>query len=126
MWLARGRVGARSVDEPLLVRLLRKQGQVMRAQREAREPWGWHYPSKFPLTGPSGVFVGGDPAGGAGNDFDGEATYHLGSPYGSGALDAVQMKITVHTPGSQGADTKHAVVWVQPCEDETPPPPLNL
>jgi hypothetical protein len=47
----------------------------------------------------SQVFVGGDPAGGAGTDFDGEAT---------------------HTPGSQGADTKHKVFWVTPCDDGPP------
>jgi len=72
-------------------------------------------------TEPSQVFVGGDPASGAGNDFDGEATYTLGF---SGELHPQQgyhVKVTVHTPGSQGADTKHKVFWVEPC-DETPPP----
>jgi hypothetical protein len=27
------------------------------------------------------------------------------------------VKLTVHTPGSQGADTKHKVFWVEPCEE---------
>jgi hypothetical protein len=70
-------------------------------------------------TEPSRVFVGGDPAGG-GKDFDGEATYTLAF---AGAPDTEQgyhVKVTVHTPGSKGADTKHKVFWVSPCDD-TPP-----
>jgi len=38
------------------------------------------------------------------------------------------VKLTVHAPGSQGADTKHKVFWVGPCGDpEVPPsnPPNN-
>ena len=65
--------------------------------------------------------MGGDPASGAGNDFDGEATYTLG--FGGGQPDPEQgyhVKVTVHTPGSQGADTKHKVFWVLPCDG--PPP----
>jgi hypothetical protein len=68
-------------------------------------------------TEPSQVFVGGDPAGGAGNDFDGEATFTLSF---TGAADPEQgyhVKVTVHTPGSQGADTKHKVLWVSPCDN---------
>jgi hypothetical protein len=71
-------------------------------------------------TEPSLVFVGGDPAGGGGKDFDGEATYTLAF---AGAPDPEQgyhVKVTVHTPGSKGADTKHKVFWVSPCDD-TPP-----
>lgn len=68
-------------------------------------------------TEPSQVFVGGDPASGAGTDsgFDGEATYTLafdGEPH---PQQGYHVKLTVHTPGSQGADTKHKVFWVQPC-----------
>lgn len=71
-------------------------------------------------TDPSQVFVGGDPASGAGTDtgFDGEETYTLafdGEPH---PQQGYHVKLTVHTPGSQGADTKHKVFWVQPCEDE--------
>jgi hypothetical protein len=70
-------------------------------------------------TDPSTVFVGGDPASGAGTDtgFDGEATYHLvfdGEPH---PQQGYHVKLTVHTPGSQGADTKHKVFWVEPCEE---------
>jgi len=71
-------------------------------------------------TEPSEVFVGGDPAGGAGSDFDGEATYTLGFAGEPDPQDGYHVKVTVHTPGSKGADTKHKVFWVQPC-DETPP-----
>jgi len=71
-------------------------------------------------TDPAEVFVGEDPAGGAGNDFDGEATYTLaftGAPHpGQG----YHVKVTVRTPGSQGSDTKQKVFWVEPCD--APPP----
>jgi len=37
------------------------------------------------------------------------------------------VKLTVHAPGSKGADTKHKVFWVGPCDPGTPPtnPPSN-
>ena len=74
-------------------------------------------------TEPSEVFVGGDPASGAGTDsgFDGEATYNLtfsgGAPH---PKQGYHVKLTIHTPGSQGADTKHKVFWVEPCDSELP------
>ena len=68
-------------------------------------------------TEPSQVFVGGDPASGAGNDFDGEATYTLGFAGEADPQQGYHVKVTVHTPGSQGADTKHKVFWVSPCEN---------
>ena len=71
-------------------------------------------------TEPSQVFVGGDPAGGAGTDFDGEATYTLGFAGNPDPRQGYHVKVTVHTPGSQGADTKNKVFWVTPC-DGTPP-----
>jgi hypothetical protein len=73
-------------------------------------------------TEPSTVFVGDDPAGGAGTDFDGEASYTLGFAGEPDPEHGYHVKVTVHTPGSRGADTKHKVFWVSPC-DETPPPP---
>ncbi len=83
-----------------------------------------HAPTKdVVLTpgGPSSVFVGGDPATGAGTEtgFDGEATYYPtfdGEPH---PQQGYHIKLTVHTPGSQGADTKHKVFWVEPCETPT-------
>jgi hypothetical protein len=70
-------------------------------------------------TDPSHVFVGDDPAGG-GTDFDGEATYTLAFAGTPDPEQGYHVKVTVHTPGSQGADTKYKVFWVQPC-DEGPP-----
>jgi hypothetical protein len=32
------------------------------------------------------------------------------------------VKLTVHAPGSQGADTKHKVFWVGPCDPAVTPP----
>lgn len=86
------------------------------------ESWA---PTAVPMSvdGPSEVFVGGDPASGAGTDsgFDGEATYSLsfdGEPH---PQQGYHVKLTIHTPGSQGADTKHKVYWVAPCEQDTQP-----
>ena len=78
---------------------------------------------------PSQVFVGGDPASGAGTDsgLDGVQEYRLsfdGEPH---PKQGYHVKLTIHTPGSIGADTKHKVFWVQPCEEPPPgeeePPP---
>jgi hypothetical protein len=75
-------------------------------------------------TEPSQVFVGGDPASGAGTDsgFDGEATYVLGFA-GTPAKQGYHVRITVHTPRSQGNDTKQKVFWVEPCTGSTVVPP---
>jgi hypothetical protein len=69
-------------------------------------------------TEPSQVFVGGDPAGGAGTDFDGEATYTLAFAGEPDPQQGYHVKVTVNTPGSQGADTKHKVFWVTPCDGD--------
>jgi hypothetical protein len=71
-------------------------------------------------TDPSHVFVGNDPAGG-GNDLDGETTYTLTFAGTPDPLQGYHVKVTVHTPGSQGADTKYKVFWVSPCDDDEPP-----
>jgi len=73
-------------------------------------------------TEPSQVFVGGDAASGAGTDFDGEASYTLGFTGNPDPQHGYHVRVTVHTPGSQGADTKHKVFWVSPC-DGTPENP---
>jgi hypothetical protein len=70
-------------------------------------------------TEPAQVFVGEDSAGG-GTDFDGEATYTLAFTGDPHPQQGYHVKVTVHTPGSGGADTKHKVFWVSPCEE--PPP----
>lgn len=72
-------------------------------------------------TEPSQVFVGDDPASGAGMDFDGEATYTLGFAGEPDPQQGYHVKVSVHTPGSQGADTKHKVFWVSPPCDGGPP-----
>ena len=74
-------------------------------------------------TSPSTVFVGGDPATGAGTDtgFDGVQDYTLafdGEPH---AQQGYHVKLTINTPDSQGADVKHKVFWVEPCQSETAP-----
>jgi hypothetical protein len=63
--------------------------------------------------------IGGDPAGG-GTDLDASKLYTLDF---TGVTPQVKqgyhVKVTVHADGSRGADTKHKVFWVQPCETTT-------
>jgi hypothetical protein len=94
-------------------------------------------PTRVPMTvdGPAEVFVGADPASGAGvgsdadgtdteNGFDGEATYTLSFDGEAHPQQGYHVKLTINTPGSQGADVKHKVFWVQDCEEpETPDTP---
>ena len=64
------------------------------------------------------VFIGEDPAGG-GRDLDAEETYNLSSALAAHRAHSRQgyhVKLTVNAPGSQGADVKHKVIWVQPCK----------
>ena len=94
-------------------------------------------PTRVPMTvdGPAEVFVGADPASGAGvgsdadgtgtgNGFDGEATYVLSFDGEAHPQQGYHVKLTIDTPGSQGADVKHKVFWVQDCKgSETPDTP---
>ncbi len=71
-------------------------------------------------TSPSEVFVGGDPASGAGTEtgLDGRQAYTLtfdGEPH---PKQGYHVKLTVATPNSLGNDTKTKVFWVAPCEEE--------
>ena len=76
-----------------------------------------------PLTvAPAQVFIGEDPAGGSdgGDDLDASQQYDLSQALaGSGAEPHPQqgyhVKLTIHADGSQGADVKHKVFWVEPC-----------
>lgn len=76
------------------------------------------------VAGPTSVFVGGDPASGAGTDtgLDGTETYTLsfdGEPH---PKQGYHVKLTIATPRSNGNDTKSKVFWVEPCESaETAP-----
>ena len=70
------------------------------------------------VAGDTSVFVGGDPASGAGTDtgLDGVETYTLtfdGAPH---PKQGYHLKLTVATPRSQGNDTLTKVFWVEPCE----------
>jgi hypothetical protein len=67
-------------------------------------------------TDPSQVFVGGGPVGGPGSELDGRATYTLAFDGAADPQQGYHVKVTVHTPGSQGADTKSKVFWVTPCD----------
>jgi hypothetical protein len=73
------------------------------------------------VSGNQNPFIGGDPAGGA-VDLDAAEEYVLefdGAPH---PIQGYHVKVTVHAEGSQGADTKHKVFWVQPCEGPSPSP----
>jgi hypothetical protein len=70
--------------------------------------------------------IGEDPAGG-GVDLDAEITVDLSAAIiASGATPHPQqgfhVKLTVHAPGSIGADTKHKTFWVQDCAPYPPEP----
>jgi hypothetical protein len=84
----------------------------------------------WPPTGPMAtiledtVFIGEDDNSGGGSEagLDAERLYDL-----SGLLDAFEqhpqqgwhIKLTIHADGSQGADTKHKVFWVEDCGPPT-------
>ncbi|MPZ62342.1 MAG: hypothetical protein GEU93_13820 [Propionibacteriales bacterium] len=77
-------------------------------------------------SGDLAPYIGEDPAGG-GKDVDARETYRLeftGDPH---PQQGYHVKLTIHAPGSIGADVKHKVFWVQPCSEEgaepTPPAP---
>jgi hypothetical protein len=74
-------------------------------------------------TSPEKVFVGGDPATGAGTEsgLDGVQDYTLSFDGAPHPQQGYHVKLTVHTPYSKGADTKHKVFWVEPCEQAAPP-----
>ena len=78
------------------------------------------------VDGPSTVFVGGDPATGAGTDtgLDGTQAYTLSFDGAPHPKQGYHLKLTVATPRSHGNDTKTKVFWVEPCEstpaEETP------
>ena len=67
------------------------------------------------------VFIGEDSAGG-GTDLDASATYDLSEALADIEPHAVQghhVRLTINAEGSQGADVKHKVFWVDDCV--TPP-----
>jgi hypothetical protein len=75
-------------------------------------------------TDPEKVFVGEDPATGAGTDSGHDATqeYTLAFAGDPHPQQGYHLKLTVHTPYSQGSDTKHKVYWVEGCEEDSEEP----
>jgi hypothetical protein len=74
---------------------------------------------------PARVFVGEDAAGGAGQDMDAEQVYTLdftGAPH---PKQGYHVKLTVHTPFSQGSDKKSKVFWVEGCDDTSTTPSVT-
>lgn len=74
------------------------------------------------VTGSSRVLVGADDNGGGGSEtgLDASEVYILsfvGEPHEN---QGFHVKLTIHTEGSQGADVKHKVFWVTPCEAVVP------
>lgn len=70
-------------------------------------------------TSPSQVFVGEDPATGAGTDsgLDAVQTYTLSFDGAPQEQQGYHVKLTVETPSSLGEDNKSKVFWVENCED---------
>jgi hypothetical protein len=67
------------------------------------------------------LFIGGDPAGG-GTDLDGSGTYTLDfTGFEAHPQQGYHVKLTINAQGSQGADVKHKVFWVE-CPPVTPKP----
>ena len=68
------------------------------------------------------VFIGEDPAGG-GNDLDAAEEYTLDftgiEPH---PQQGFHVRLTIHADGSQGADVKHKVFWVEQCAQPSPSP----
>ncbi|KQV64187.1 hypothetical protein ASC64_15490 [Nocardioides sp. Root122] len=73
------------------------------------------------VDGPSQVFVGGDPASGAGTPtgLDGTQAYTLSFTGAPHPQQGYHVKLTIHTPGSIGNDSKTKVFWVEDCAPAT-------
>ena len=90
-----------------------------------------HPPTGHGVLLTDSIFIGGDDNSGGGSEagWDASRQYDLTSALSAYPVHSQQgyhVKLTVHADGSQGADTKHKVFWVGPCEPETPVnPPTN-
>lgn len=88
---------------------------------KARVSFALHNPTAgagytMSVAGDQNPFIGEDVAGG-GNDLDAAKSYKLsfsGTPH---AKQGYHVKLTIHADGSRGADVKHKVFWVQPCQE---------
>lgn len=76
------------------------------------------------VDGPEKVFVGGDSASGAGTEdgLDARQTYTLSATGLAHPKQGFHAKVTIHTPGSIGNDTKTKVFWFKDCAVEEPTP----
>ncbi len=72
-------------------------------------------------------FIGEDDNswGGSEAGLDAAETYTLAFTGQSHPQQGYHVKLTVHAPGSQGADTKHKVFWVTGCDPAGVVPPSN-
>jgi hypothetical protein len=69
--------------------------------------------------------IGGDDNSGGGSEagLDASVPYTLSFTGAPHPQQGYHVKLTIHAPGSQGADVKHKVYWVTGCEAQVPPPP---
>ncbi|MEA2650375.1 MAG: hypothetical protein QOI85_96 [Chloroflexota bacterium] len=93
-----------------------------------------HPPTGHGTLAVKSVDIGQDDNSGGGSEAGWDASVRVNltdalSGYPIHPQQGYHVKMTVHAPGSQGADTKHKVFWVGPCDSEplTPPttPPSN-
>jgi len=96
---------------------------VSRVDFEMQSPTG---DTTMSVQGPGEVFVGEDPAGGAGNDPDGTRLYTLSFDGAAQDQQGYHVKVTITTPGSIGNETKTKVFWVQDCGDTSPSPSPSI
>ena len=82
------------------------------------ESWAPTADAVLSVDGPSSVFVGEDPASGAGTDdgLDARQAYTLSFQGDPQPQQGYHVKLTVNTPGSIGADQKSKVFWVEGCQ----------
>jgi hypothetical protein len=87
----------------------------------------------FELQSPTGnavlltdtVFIGEDDNSGGGSEagLDASETYALDfNGFEPHPQQGFHVKLTINAEGSQGADVKHKVFWVTPCEQPSPSP----
>ncbi|MGZ4487697.1 MAG: DUF7507 domain-containing protein [Nocardioides sp.] len=89
------------------------------------ESWAPTADAVLNVDGPSSVFVGEDDNSGGGSaaGLDASVVYTLhftGDPH---PQQGYHVKLTIHTPGSIGNDTKSKVFWVQGCSPTVPSSP---
>jgi hypothetical protein len=77
------------------------------------------------VSGDTTPFIGEDDNAGGGSEagLDASVPYTLSFTGAPHPQQGYHVKLTIHAPGSQGADVKHKVFWVTGCEAQLPPPP---